>query len=106
MHTYEIKRGFQDNIKPENLEARMKDIFGNVHEKDGKLTSVYGALKPLVAWAEGKTLGVETTMDPTVGDDVAADTIKAYNRFLEEVTGLSAKERGKRAQKAAKAAKA
>jgi hypothetical protein len=105
MHAYEIKRGLQDNIKPENLKARMKDIFGNVEEKDGRLVSTYGALKPLVAWPEGKNLAVETTMDPGVDNQVAADTIKAYNTFLEGVTGLSAKERGKRAQKAAKAGK-
>jgi hypothetical protein len=41
-------------------------------------------------------------MDPTVNDDVALQTIRAYNTFLERATGYSAKERGKRAQKKAK----
>jgi hypothetical protein len=44
-------------------------------------------------------------MDPTVPDDVAGSTIKAFNTFLERVTGYTAKERGKRAQKKAKEGK-
>jgi hypothetical protein len=44
-------------------------------------------------------------MDPTVANDVAAQTIKAYNTFLERATGYNAKERGKRAQKKAKEAR-
>jgi len=40
-----------------------------------------------------------------VDNDTAQKTIKAYNTFLEQVTGYNAKERGKRAQKAAKQGK-
>jgi hypothetical protein len=102
MQEYDIKRGSQDNLRPENLRAMMKDIFGSVDEKDGKLVSSYGALKQLAVWPGKKTLFVDTQMDPSVPNDVAASTIKAYNTFLERATGLTAKERGKRAQKKAK----
>jgi hypothetical protein len=107
MNEYEVRRGKTDNVKPENLRATMKDIFGNVEERDGRLVSSFGALKQLQAWAgeKNKTLCVETTMDPTVANDVAAQTIKAYNTFLERATGYNAKERGKRAQKKAKEAR-
>ena len=106
MNEYEMKRGFQDNLKTEKLRELMQEAFGSVQEKDGKLVATYGALKELRAWQSGKKLAVDTTMDTTVDNDTAAGTIKAYNTFLEKVTGLTAKERGKRAQKAAKEGKA
>jgi len=102
MQQYDIKRGLQDNLQKESLKGALQDIFGKAEEKDGKLVSSFGALKELKVWGEGKKLVVETTMDPSVSNDVAAQTIKAYNTFLERVTGLTAKERGKKAQKAAK----
>lgn len=105
MQEYELKRGLQDNLKQESLRATMKEAFGNVEERDGKLVSSYGALKQLTVWPGKKTLCVETQMDPSVGDEVAVNTIRAYNSFLEKVTGMSAKERGKRAQKKAKEGK-
>jgi len=105
MQEYEIKRGSQDNLKTENLRSVMTELFGGVAEKDGKLVSSYGALKQLTVWPGKKTLFVDTQMDPSVPNDVAASTIKAYNTFLERVTGLTAKERGKKAQKKAKEGK-
>jgi len=105
MQEYELKRGFQDNIQPDKLKALMQEAFGNVQEKEGKLTSSYGALKEIQAWPGKKTLFVNTTMDPSVPNDVAGNTIKAYNTFLEKATGMTSKERGKRAQKKAKEGK-
>lgn len=89
----------------DNLRQSAKGIFGSVEEKEGKLFVSHGALKELWAWPgeKGKSLCVDTKMDPTVDNDTAQKTIKAYNTFLETVTGYNAKERGKRAQKAAKA---
>jgi hypothetical protein len=105
MQEYEIRKGLQGNIEPDKLKASMLELFGNVQEKDGKLVSSYGALKELHAWPAKKALGVETVMDTTVSNEVAAETIKVYNAFLEKVTGYTAKERGKRAQKKAKEGK-
>lgn len=105
MQEYEIRRGFQGNIEPEKLKTTMQELFGNVKEEDGKLVSSFGALKEIHVWPSKKAVAVDTKMDPTVSDDVAQSTIKAYNIFLERVTGYSAKERGKRAQKKAKGGK-
>ncbi|MGQ9587659.1 MAG: DUF5611 family protein [Thermoplasmata archaeon] len=106
MQEYEVRRGHQENIQRERLRAHMHEIFGNVEEKDGKLVSSFGALKQLAAWpSKRNVLCVETIMDTAVGDDVARSTIKAYNTFLERVTGFSSKERGKRLQKKAKEGK-
>lgn len=102
MQEYDIRRGFQENIEPEKLKAHMKESFGNVDEKDGKFVSSFGALKELTAWPTKKALCVETKTDPAVANDVAQETIKAYNTFLEKVTGYNSKERGKRLQKKAK----
>jgi hypothetical protein len=106
MNEYEVRRGHQENIGPEKLKAHMQQIFGNVHEKDGKFVSSFGALKELNAWASAKNkLAIDTKMDTSVSNEIAHETIKAFNTFLERATGLTAKERGKRAQKAAKEGK-
>jgi len=105
MQEYEIRKGLQENLQPEKLKKLMQEIFGNVQEKDGKFFSSFGALKELNAWPSKKNLAVEMKTDPSVGDDVAQNTIKAYNTFLEKATGYTAKERGKRAQKKAKEGK-
>jgi len=103
MQEYEVRRGHQENIEPEKLKTLMREAFGNVSERDGKFVSSFGALKELVAWPIKKNvLGIDTKMDTAVSNDVAQNTIKAYNSFLEKATGFSSKERGKRVQKKAK----
>ena len=107
MHEYEVRRGKYDNVKADALKGSMKEIFGGAEERDSKLFVSYGGLKELWAWPgeKGKSLCVDTKMDPSVDNETAQRTIKAYNAFLESVTGYNAKERGKRAQKAAKQGK-
>ncbi len=83
----------------------MEEVFGSVEQQDEKLVSNFGALKQIAAWPVRKSLAVETKMDPTVSDEVAQSTIRAYNAFLEKVTGYTAKERARRAQKKAKEGK-
>jgi len=103
MQEYEVRRGHQENIQPEKLKTHMREVFGNVQEKDGKLVSSFGALKELTAWpCKKNALCVDTVMDTSVENDVAQSTIKAYNTFLEKATGFSSKDRGKRLQKKAK----
>jgi hypothetical protein len=41
-------------------------------------------------------------MDTKVSEDIAVDTMKRYYAFLENATGFTAKERGKKAQAKAK----
>ncbi len=40
-------------------------------------------------------------MDPKVPEEVARETIRRYNAFLEDATGFTAKERAKRLKKSA-----
>jgi hypothetical protein len=51
------------------------------------------------------TLIVNTTTDTKAKADVASDTIKQYNVFLEKATGFNSKERRTRLQKKAKEGK-
>jgi hypothetical protein len=100
MNEYDIKRGHFEKIEGDKLEILMKDIFENVQAKDGKLTTSFGAIENLSAWAEGKQkLCVETKMNTDVDDKTATETIRKYNLFLERSTGFSAKERRKRTSK-------
>ena len=101
MNTYGIKRGHYDNIEGAKLQALMKDIFGNVKKDGDNLVSTYGALDPLVVCLDGKkSISVETTMNPNVENDIAAETISKYNDFLLRATGFTSKERKKKANKA------
>jgi hypothetical protein len=103
MQEYEVRRGHQENIQPDRLKAHMQQIFGSAQERGGKIVASFGAIKEISAWQSGKNvLSIETVMDKNVTDDVAQNTIKAYNNFLETATGYTAKERAKRAQKKAK----
>ncbi len=106
MQEYEVRKGHQENIAHDRLKAIMQEVFGNVQERDGRLFSSFGALKELHAWpCKKNVLCVETISDRTVSDEIAQQTIKAYNAFLEKATGFTAKERSKRLQKKAKEGK-
>src|SRR6266571_110868 len=102
MRDYELKRGTGKSLEGDGLRKIAADVFGDVGTDGAKVIVSHGALEKMVAWTDGKKLFVDTTMKPGVPDHVATDTIKAYNAFLERATGLTAKERGKRAQAAAK----
>ncbi len=102
MRDYELKRGLAKVLEGDGLRRIASDVFGEAGTDGGKVIVSFGALDKLVAWTDGKRLFVDTTMKTGVPDNIATDTIKAYNQFLEKATGLTAKERSKRAQKAAK----
>lgn len=102
MRSYELRRGHGKNIEGDRLRAIAAETFGSAAAEGNKVATAFGAIEKLTAWTDGKQLYVEMTMKTGVPDDVATDTIARNNRFLEAATGYSAKERSKRAQKAAK----
>lgn len=105
MRAYELRRGHGKNIEGDKLRAVAADAFGSATVEGDKVAASFGAIEKLTAWTDGKQLYVELRMKAGVPDDVATDTISRNNRFLEAATGYSAKERSKRAQKAAKEGK-
>jgi len=100
MQKYEIRRG--RDLQGAQLKALAQEVFGEASEDQGKVVASYGALAKLTTWLEDKNLCVETQMKTDVPSDVASETIRRYNAFLEQATGYTAKERGNRAREKAK----
>ncbi len=97
MRKYKFKRGFKPT--KERLEEQINIHFGDF-EKDGDVYVVrYGAIEELRLWFDGKLLCVESKTNPKVDPSTAAETLRTYNRFLEELTGYTAKERQKMLKK-------
>ena len=89
-----------------NLElGRIAEIarvhFATVEQGPAEVEATYGAIERLAVRPDGRALAVEVRTNPKVDAAVARETIGRYNRFLEEVTGYSAKERAKRLRKSA-----
>ena len=101
MQKYPVKASHRANLAPERLEELCRVHFGLAERADARVTTRYGAISSLVAWGDGREVAVELTMDPKVAEAVASETIRRYNRFLEETTGYSSKERAKRLRKSA-----
>ena len=101
VQTYPVRASHRSNLRPEALRELAQTSFGEARVDGERVEASYGALVSLRAQAAAKDLGVEVTMNPKVSDELARETIRRYNEFLEAVTGYSAKERAKRARKSA-----
>ncbi|MFI5418448.1 MAG: DUF5611 family protein [Candidatus Lutacidiplasmatales archaeon] len=100
MQNYPVRPSHRANLTPENLERIARNHFTEVTSSEGLVTAKYGALDRLAAKAAGRELSIEVAMNPKVAIEVAQETIRRYNRFLEETTGYSTKERARRLKKA------
>ncbi len=89
MRKYPCKKEVNEQV----LESKMKEIFGKV-ARDGKLfsSSYLDSLEVTAEVTGRKEVSVETKS--SVGKDQET-VIKLYNKFLEDVTGYSSKERKK-----------
>ncbi len=97
MREYRFKRGFKPTN--ERLEEMIRKHFGDF-EKDGNVYIVrYRAIEELRLWIDGKILKAESRTNPDVDDVTALETLRTYNRFLDELTGYTAKERKKHMMK-------
>jgi len=101
LQKYPVRPSHRANLVPDRLLAICRTAFDTAEASEGRTRARYGAISSLVAWGEGRELAIELTMDPKVGVDIAAQTIQRYNRFLEEATGYTSKERAKRLRKSA-----
>ena len=102
MQEYPIKRGHTKEFRDKMVEGLEKFFEAAPVESGGHYAISYGALKRLEVFTgeTGKTLVVDTESDLTVeSDDVILDTNSRFRRYLEYVTGYTAKERAKKAQK-------
>jgi hypothetical protein len=102
MQEYQIKRGFTKEFKDRMVEGLVKFFETEAEEKDGHYLISFGALRRLEVFVgeKGKTLVVDTESDMTIDDDeVILDTNRRFRKYLEYVTGYTAKERAKKSQK-------
>jgi hypothetical protein len=108
MTVQDIKRGHWRVVDGDGLRNLMEEHFDAsvAVDGDGWHSVEYGALRPLKVKMHSKSeLEVITVSDPEVPVEVASDSIRRYNRFLEAATGFNSKQRSKRLQKKAKEGK-
>ncbi len=101
MQTYPVRPDHRRLLSAESLAEVARHHFESVTVSATEMVASYGALERLSAQADGRQLRVDVRMNPKVPEAVARETIARYNRFLEEATGYSAKERAKRLRKSA-----
>lgn len=103
MQLYPVRASHKAQLTVARLSELCQSCFGSADADGSAVTASWGALARLRVWPEKKGLAVDVTMDPKVDVTVAAETVRRYNRFLEEATGFSSKERAKRLRKSASA---
>ena len=96
-----MRPSHRSNLSAEALARLLRTHFDTVKLAGEEVRATYGAISQLSVRANGRDLRVNVSMNPKVPEDVARETIARYNRFLEEATGYSAKERAKRLRKTA-----
>jgi hypothetical protein len=101
VQNYPVRTSHRGNLQPAALERLLSAHFEGVGGSGEERTATWGAISRLSVRADGKELRVDVTMNPKVPNEVARETIARYNRFLEDVTGFSSKERAKRLRKSA-----
>ncbi len=103
---YDIKKGHGKEIEGDGLRKIAEEVFGSAKVEGDMVVTKYGAMTHLEAKMKDKSnIMINTTTDTKANVEVAADTIKQYNVFLEKVTGFTSKERRTRLQKKAKEGK-
>ena len=101
--SYSVRPAFRSQLTLERIAAVCESEFGKAERTADAVTTQYGAIDCLTARPTRGELLIDLKMNPRVANEVAAETVRRYNRFLETLTGYTAKERAKKAQKAAKA---
>ena len=99
MQKYPVRATQRKNLSLPALEEVLRDCFGEARTEGDVVVASYGAISRIAVRPEGRELLVDPTMNPQVAEDVARETIRRYNQFLETATGFSAKERAKRLRK-------
>lgn len=113
MQEYPVKPGHAGKI---DFKMIFEAAFGSYDEDDGWLKGSYGSMPKIWAKQDGKKLViVDTETDKNIaiaigkgGDEaaqameLAQDTQRQWNDFLEGVTGYNAKMRSKKVQEKAK----
>jgi hypothetical protein len=96
---YPVRASHRGNLAIDQLREIASAHFDASAIESNAVVVTYGAISRLAASANGRELRLDVTMSPQVPEEVARETIRRYNQFLEAVTGYTAKERAKRLRK-------
>ena len=96
-----MRASHRKNLELAALGEIARHHFDRVELRPGDVEASYGAIEHLSVRPDGRSLAVDVRTNPRVEEPVARESIARYNRFLEEVTGYSAKERARRLRKSA-----
>ena len=101
MQRYPVRATHRRNLGAKELARLATEYFEGI-ELDGEAVRMrWGAIDRFEVRGDQRELVVDLTMNPNVPEDVQRDTISRYNRFLEAVTGYTAKERARKLRKSA-----
>lgn len=101
MQIYPVRASQRRNLTLPDLEGLLKACFGEARVEGDTVVASHGAISRIAVRPSGRELSVDLAMNPKVPEEVARETIRRYNQFLESATGYSAKERAKRLRKSA-----
>jgi len=101
VQSYPVRPTHRKNLELAAIGAIARNHFATVEVGPAEVQASFGAIVQLLARPDGKALAVEVRTNPKVDEPVARESIARYNRFLEEITGYSAKERARRLRKSA-----
>jgi hypothetical protein len=101
VQNYPVRASHRKGLTTPALEEMLKTHFGSAEVDLDTVHCSYGAIARLSARPAGRELSVDLTMNPQVSEDVARETIRRYNQFLQAATGYSAKERARRIRQSA-----
>jgi hypothetical protein len=94
-----VRTAERRNLNLPALEEILRTCFGEAHVEGESVVASYGAIERIAVRPVGRELSVDPKMNPRVAEEVARETVRRYNQFLETATGFSAKERAKRLRK-------
>ena len=92
---YPVKKGTK--LSTEYILAKARETAQNVKVSGDHVMCTIPGIKSIDMLIDGKELMVETVNDEKPQDPL--ETVRVYNRLIENITGLSSKERKKKMSK-------
>lgn len=101
MQRYPVRADHRRNLDAGTLADLAKEYFEGIEIDGDAVRMRWGAIERFEIHGDKREVVVDLTMNPKVAEEIQRDTISRYNRFLEAVTGYTAKERAKKLRKSA-----
>lgn len=102
MRDYDIKRGHFKEIEG-RVDEMLEQYFGDVKQDGDWYVTSFGAMEEIrVRITDKTTATIDTKMTMDVDNETAIETREAWNDFLLDLTGFTAKKRRKRLKDKAK----